>query len=263
MPTFDTSSIKPLRTNNIYNSILDGAKSKRKKIALLIDPDKFNPSALKNAIAAGVDFIFVGGSLLSQGSLQQCIKAIKKTTHIPLVLFPGATDQIDPLADGILFLSLISGRNPDNLIGKHVISAPLLKKTSLEIIPTGYMLIDGGNSTSASYMSNTIPIPYNKSDIAVCTAMAGEMLGLKLIYMDTGSGALKHVSANMIKEVKKNMDIPLIIGGGIKTPQDAYDICTAGADIIVIGTIAEQSPELIMELVSAVNQSSNYIASLK
>jgi phosphoglycerol geranylgeranyltransferase len=252
------------RPANIYNVIVEGAAKKKKKVALLIDPDKFKSTVgLQNGIDAGVDFVFAGGSLLSQGSLQRCVEIIKKTTDIPLVLFPGSTDQIDPNADGILFLSLISGRNPDNLIGKHVISAPVLKKTALEIIPTGYMLIDGGNSTSASYMSNTIPIPYSKNDIAVCTAMAGEMLGLKLIYLDTGSGALKHVSANMIKEVKKNIDAPLIIGGGIKTPQDAYDICTAGADVIVIGTIAEQSPELISEIVSAVNQSSAYIASLK
>jgi len=249
---------------NIYESIVEGVKNKRKKLALLIDPDKFKSTkALTNGIEAGVDFIFAGGSLLSRGSLQRCVEIIKKTTDIPLVLFPGSTDQIDPNADGILFLSLISGRNPDNLIGKHVISAPLLKKTSLEIIPTGYMLIDGGTSTSASYMSNTVPIPYTKKDIAVCTAMAGEMLGLKLIYLDTGSGALNHVSANMIKEVKKNIGIPLIIGGGIKTPEDAYDICTAGADMIVIGTVAEQSPELISEIVSAVNQSSAYIAGLK
>ncbi len=256
--------LKPVGMSAIYDSIIDGVKKKRKKIALLIDPDKFkSATALKNGIAAGVDYIFVGGSLLSEGSLQRCVETIKKTTDIPLVLFPGSTDQIDPHADGILFLSLISGRNPDNLIGKHVASAPILKKTSLEIIPTGYMLIDGGNITSASYMSNTIPIPFNKSDIAVCTAMAGEMLGLKLIYLDTGSGALKHVSPAMVKEVKKNINIPLIAGGGIKTAENAYDLCTAGADMIVIGTVAEQSPELISEIASAVRQSSDYIAATK
>lgn len=249
---------------HIYESIVDSVKKKKKKLALLIDPDKFkSDKTLKAAMEAGVDFIFVGGSLLSQGSLQHCVESIKKNTNIPLVLFPGATDQIDPHADGILFLSLISGRNPDNLIGKHVISAPLLKKTSLEIIPTGYMLIDGGSSTSASYMSNTMPIPYSKNDIAVCTAMAGEMLGLKLIYLDTGSGAPKHVPESMIAEVKKNINIPLIVGGGIKTPENAYDICTAGADILVIGTVAEQSPRLIFEITSAVHQSSDYISSLK
>ena len=263
IPTFDNYQNTGM-SHIIYKSIVESVSKKRKRIALLIDPDKFkSDTILKNGIAAGVDFIFVGGSLLSQGSLQRCVEIIKKTTDIPLVLFPGATDQIDPHADGILFLSLISGRNPDNLIGKHVISAPLLKKTSLEIIPTGYMLIDGGSSTSASYMSNTIPIPYTKSDIAVCTAMAGEMLGLKLIYLDTGSGSHKPVSTTMVRDVKKNIDIPLIVGGGIRTAENAYDICTAGADMIVIGTVAEQSPELIMELVSAVHQSSDYIASLK
>jgi phosphoglycerol geranylgeranyltransferase len=251
-------------SSNIYESLVDGVKKKRKKLALLIDPDKFNSvSALKSGVEAGVDFIFVGGSILTKGSLQRCVEIIKKTTDIQLVLFPGSPDQIDPNADAILFLSLISGRNADNLIGKHVISAPILKKTSLEIIPTGYMLIDGGSITSASYMSNTLPIPHNKSDIAACTAMAGEMLGLKLIYLDTGSGAHKHVSVKMIQEVKKNINIPLIIGGGIKTAENAYDICTAGADLLVIGTIAEHSPGIIPELVSAVHQSSNYIAAAK
>src|ERR1700722_7046245 len=234
------------RPTKIYNSIIEGAAKKKKKVALLIDPDKFKSTVgLQNGIEAGVDFIFAGGSLLSQGSLQRCVEIVKKTTDTPLILFPGSTDQIDPNADGILFLSLISGRNSDNLIGKHVISAPVLKKTDLEIIPTGYMLIDGGSSTSAAYMSNTLPIPYTKSDIAACTALAGEMLGLKLIYLDTGSGALKPVSEKMIKEVKKNISIPLIVGGGIKNPETAYSLCCAGADMLVIGTVAEQSPELI------------------
>ncbi len=253
--------VKPV---SIYQTIEEGVKSRKKKLALLIDPDKFkSTAALTNGIEAGVDYILVGGSILTKGSLQRCVETIKKTTDIPLILFPGSPDQIDPHADGILFLSLISGRNPDNLIGKHVLSAPVLKKTNLEIIPTGYMLIDGGSSTSAAYMSNTLPIPHNKSDIAVCTAMAGEMLGLKLIYLDTGSGALKPVSEKMIKEVKKNINIPLIIGGGIKTAETAYDLCVAGADLLVIGTIAEQSPESISEIVSAVHQSSTYIAAAK
>jgi phosphoglycerol geranylgeranyltransferase len=252
-----------MRTD-IYTSIIEGVERKKKKLALLIDPDKFHTTtALDNAIKAGVDYIFVGGSLLTKGSLQRCVEAFKKKTTLPLVLFPGSPDQIDPHADAILFLSLISGRNADNLIGKHVLSAPVLKKTSLEIIPTGYMLIDGGSSTSASYMSNTLPIPYHKNDIAVCTAMAGEMLGLKLIYMDTGSGAPKPVAEKMVKAVKKAIDIPLIIGGGIRSAEAAYDLCVAGADLLVIGTIAEQSPETIAEIASAVHQSSNYLAAAK
>ena len=243
----------------IYSSILQGSKSRRKKLALLIDPDKFqSTTVIENAVDAGVDYILVGGSLLSIGGLQRCVEIIKETTDIPLILFPGSTDQVTPNADGILFLSLISGRNPDNLIGRHVISAPILKKTSLEIIPTGYMLIEGGSSTSAAYMSNTMPIPCNKTDIAVCTAMAGEMLGLKLIYLDTGSGALNYVPTSMVKHVKKNIGIPLIVGGGIKNPEHAYNVCIAGADIVVIGTVAEQSPEMISEIANAVHQTANH-----
>lgn len=237
---------------SIYHSILKGD---RKKLALLIDPDKFRSAEIL-AIAedAGVDFLFIGGSLISKGNFHKCAEEIKKKSKLPLVIFPGNTDQVDPNADGILFLSLISGRNADNLIGKHVIAAPMLKRTSLEIIPTGYMLIDGGKVTAATYMSNTVPIPADKADIAACTALAGEMLGLKLIYMDAGSGAEHHIPTVMIKEVKKNITIPLIIGGGIRTPEQAYTICSAGADMLVIGTAAEQSPELIKQMAEAVRQ---------
>ncbi|HXB12684.1 MAG TPA: geranylgeranylglyceryl/heptaprenylglyceryl phosphate synthase [Bacteroidia bacterium] len=235
-------------------------KSAKKKMALLIDPDKFESvEVIYAAEEAGVDYLFVGGSLISKGNFHNCVETIKKSTKLPLIIFPGNTDQLDPAADAILFLSLISGRNADNLIGKHVIAAPLLKKTSLEIIPTGYMLIDGGKITTATYMSNTVPIPSDKPDIAACTAMAGEMLGLKLIYMDAGSGALKHIPYTMIKEVKKNISIPLIIGGGIRTPEEAYKVCAAGADMIVIGTAAEQSSDLIGQMAKAVSQAKNIL----
>lgn len=236
---------------HLYQSI---SGSTRKKLALLIDPDK--QKSVKHidlSPASGIDFIFIGGSLLSKGSLHKCVEEVKKKTTLPVILFPGSIDQIDPLADGLLFLSLISGRNADNLIGKHVQAAPILKKTSLEILPTGYMLIDGGKITTASYISNTLPIPADKPDIAACTALAGEMLGLKLIYMDTGSGAHNHVPLGMIKEVKKNITIPLIVGGGIRNPEDAYNIAAAGADMLVIGTIAEESPELVTQIAKAVH----------
>jgi phosphoglycerol geranylgeranyltransferase len=238
----------------IYNSITAGHSERKKKLALLIDPDKFTPTdILKKAETVGVDYLFVGGSLLSKGNFSKCVEAIKQHTKLPVIIFPGHIDQVSPEADGILFLSLISGRNAENLIGKHVLAAPMLKKTKLEIIPTGYMLIDGGKVTTATYMSNTVPIPHDKNDIAACTALAGEMLGLKLIYMDTGSGADRHVSLKMIKEVKKNISIPLIIGGGIRTPEDAYEVCKAGADMIVIGTIAEESPQLVEQIAKAVH----------
>src|SRR5579885_1012111 len=152
--------------NSLYQSITDNAK---KKLALLIDPDKFaSANMLKLADEAGVDYLFIGGSLISKGNFHKCVDTIKKSSKLPLIIFPGHTDQVDPAADGILFLSLISGRNAENLIGKHVVAAPILKKTSLEIIPTGYMLIDGGKVTTATYMSNTVPIPADKPDIASC-----------------------------------------------------------------------------------------------
>ena len=236
--------------NLIYQSIEDG----KKKLALLIDPDKYKSvKQLDLSPTSGIDYVFVGGSLLSKGNLHRCVEELKKITTLPIVLFPGSVEQIDPAADAILFLSLISGRNPDNLIGKHVQAAPILKRTNLEVIPTGYMLIDGGKITTAAYISSTLPIPSDKPDIAACTALAGEMLGLKLIYMDTGSGALHHVPINMIKEVKKNLSIPLIVGGGIRTPEDAYNVVSAGADMLVIGTVAEESPETVSQIAKAVH----------
>jgi len=237
--------------HTLLESIQAGGK---KKLALLIDPDKYKKVANLNlSEQSGIDYIFIGGSLIAKGNLQRCVDEVRKLSKLPIVLFPGNVDQIAPNADAILFLSLISGRNADNLIGKHVQAAPILKKTSLEIIPTGYMLIDGGKITTAAYISSTLPIPADKPDIAACTALAGEMLGLKLIYMDTGSGAIKHVSPKMIKEVKKNINIPLIVGGGIRTPEDAYNVISAGADMIVIGTIAEEQPELVQQIAKAVH----------
>jgi putative glycerol-1-phosphate prenyltransferase len=151
-------------------------------------------------------------------------------------------------ADAILFLSLISGRNPDFLIGQHVISAPILKKSSLEILPTGYILVDSGKQTTVSYMSNTTPIPHDKPEIAACTAMAGEMLGLKLMYLDAGSGAQRAISPKMISIVRKSVDVPLIVGGGIRSANEAYEAMLAGADTIVIGNGIEKNPALLAEV---------------
>lgn len=180
-----------------------------------------------------------------------CISALKKSTSIPVVIFPGSTMQINPNADAILFLSLISGRNAEMLIGKHVIAAPYIRNTSLEVIATGYMLIGSDKPTAVSYMSNSIPIPYDKDDIALCTAMAGEMLGLKMIYMDAGSGAEKHVSLTMIEKVKKNISVPLIVGGGINSAEKASNIYHAGADMIVVGNAVEKNQSLIRRLADA------------
>jgi putative glycerol-1-phosphate prenyltransferase len=165
--------------------------------------------------------------------------------------------QINDKADAIFFLSLISGRNPEMLIGQHVLAAPYLKASSLEILPTGYILIDGGTQTTVSYISNTTPIPANKPDIAACTAMAGEMLGLQVIYMDAGSGAKNSIDEKIISVVRKNTNVPLIVGGGILTTQKAVANCFAGADIIVVGNAAEKNPSLILDMANAIHQVSN------
>ena len=242
--------------NQNSKHILETFSKGTKKFAVLIDPDKFDislHSSLFKYIDQGlIDYVFVGGSLLTEDYLEKWIDLIKKHSNIPVILFPGNTLQICPKADAILFLSLISGRNPEMLIGKHIIAAPYLKSTQLEVIPTGYMLIDSGKPTAASYMSNSQPIPADKHDIAVCTAMAGEMLGLKVIYLDAGSGAYQPVSQKMIQEVKKNISVPLIVGGGIDSPKKAEIACEAGADIIVVGNAIEKNLHIIPSIASVV-----------
>jgi phosphoglycerol geranylgeranyltransferase len=244
---------------NIYNTICDLKAKNKKAFAVLIDPDKLDESALDRTIQlakeAMVDFFFIGGSLVVTNTLDAFTTKIKSKCDIPVVLFPGSPDQITSKADALLYLSLISGRNSELLIGQHVISAASVKQSGLEIIPVGYMLIDGGTPTTVSYISNTNPIPSNKKDIAVCTAMAGEMLGLKVIYMDAGSGAQRAIPQEMIAQVSKHIDIPLIIGGGITTPQKAMENCKAGADIIVVGNAIEKDPQLIIDIAAAVHQS--------
>lgn len=228
-----------------------------KGLAMLLDPDKVNLGEVKalvaKAEATAVDYFFVGGSLLTQGGIHELVRELKLFTQIPVILFPGSVYQIVPQADAILFLSLISGRNPELLIGQHVIAAPLLKGSDIEVIATGYMLIDSGRPTTAHYISNTHPIPYNKPDIALCTAMAGEYLGLKVIYMDGGSGAEKPLSEEMVRTVSKGISVPLIIGGGIRSAEEAVKIWDAGADIIVIGNALEQQTEgtLLEDLAAA------------
>jgi putative glycerol-1-phosphate prenyltransferase len=242
---------------NIYSSIVAKKKAGKKMLAVLIDPDKSSPAECVEfaAIAqqAGVDFFFVGSSILTTDSFDSCIEILKRSSDIPVVIFPGNTMQVSPSADAILFLALISGRNPDLLIGKHVLAAPMIRQNNLEAISTGYMLIDSGTPTSVSYMSYTFPIPHDKNDIASCTAMAGELLGMKMIYMDGGSGARFCVSPSMIAEVRKTIDIPLIIGGGIRDGNKAAELCNAGADIIVIGNVTEKDPEIIFEISQSIH----------
>lgn len=242
----------------MIQQLIDQKIKKNKKLfALLIDPDHHNDQSIielvQNANQSKVDLIFVGGSLLNS-SINQSLQLIKNNTSIPVVLFPGSLLQVSSEADGILLLSLISGRNPDLLIGNHVIAASHIKKSRLEVLPTGYILVEGGKSTSVEYMSNTKPIPADKTDIAVATAIAGEMLGLKLIYLEAGSGAKSSLADEMIRQVKNNINIPLIVGGGIKNEQDIQRIINAGADIIVAGTILEKDSSLLASLVQAVHK---------
>ncbi|HEC41588.1 MAG TPA: geranylgeranylglyceryl/heptaprenylglyceryl phosphate synthase [Bacteroides sp.] len=226
----------------IYSSILDKLKT-GKLFSLLVDPDKHDRNSLRaigeTASPETVDFILVGGSLVS-GSVDETVSMLKESTNLPVILFPGNVLQISPLADGILLLSLISGRNPEFLIGNHVIAAPVLRKTELEIIPTGYILVENGRTTSVEYMSNTKPIPSDKIDLAVATAIAGEMLGHKLIYLEAGSGAKENINAGMIREIRLQISIPLIVGGGIHTPDQIRETYKAGADIIVVGSAIEK-----------------------
>ena len=242
---------------NVYQYIQNNRKAGKKLFAILIDPDKQSKEELKQIVekakSAKVDLFFVGGSLLTNNSLDSCLEILKRNSDIPVVLFPGNAMQVNDKADAILFLSLISGRNAEMLIGKQVITAPILKQSSLEVLSTGYMLIDSGKPTTVSYMSNTTPIPYEKNAVAACTAMAGEMLGLKCIFMDGGSGALTPISEKMINTVRQSIDTPLIIGGGISSGKKAAANCQAGADIIVVGNAIEKDENLIEEIANAIH----------
>jgi putative glycerol-1-phosphate prenyltransferase len=243
--------------SSIYMAITSRKAMGKKSFAVLIDPDKVSlkdiDTLVKKATEAAVDFFFVGGSLVLSEHLDDCVQQIKKNSTIPVILFPGSPTQISKNADALLYLSLISGRNPELLIGQHVTSASMIKNSGLEIMPTGYMLIDGGAPTTVSYISNSTPIPANKNDIALATALAGEMLGMKLIYMDAGSGAQTPITESLIKTVAKNISIPLIVGGGIREAEKAYLNCKAGADVIVVGNAIEKDLSLIKEMSAAVH----------
>ncbi|WBM73487.1 geranylgeranylglyceryl/heptaprenylglyceryl phosphate synthase [Saprospira grandis] len=247
--------LKGLANFPLYQNLLAAKAQKQKGFALLIDPDKLKTKELnetiERAVWAGVDYFFVGGSLLLNDALEEVVALLKSQTDIPVFLFPGSLRQISHNADALLLLSLISGRNPDLLIGQHVEAAAYLRKSPLEILPTGYMLIDGGKPTSVSYISNTQPIPANKEDIAICTALAGQLLGLKLIYMDAGSGALQPISSQMIEAVSSAIELPLIVGGGIRNAEKVAQNIQAGADLVVVGNALEKAPQLMAEMVAA------------
>lgn len=238
------------------------SKEGKRSLGILLDPDKVtdNTSCIRlvnMCVENKVDYILVGGSLMARNNFSHIIHLVKSNSTLPVIIFPGSYYQIDSEADAIFFLSLISGRNPELLIGQHVIAAPILKRTNLEIIPIGYMLVNSGQATSASYMSNTIPIPTDKISIAVSTAIAGEMLGLRAIYMDAGSGAEKPIPQKAIAAVKKNISVPLIIGGGINSVSKAAQALEAGADMLVLGNGVEENPELLIEISERIDAINN------
>lgn len=247
----------------VYFKLLKESRNGSKRLVVLIDPDDIDERRLGKLIEiserAQIDYFFVGGSLILRDNLNDCVSFIKQHSQIPVILFPGSNLQINHDADALLFLSLISGRNAEALIGQHVVAAPYLKESSLEVISTGYILIDGGVPTTVSYMSCSTPIPSDKPEIAVCTALAGQMLGMKLIYMDAGSGAKMPVSYEMISQVRNNIEIPLIVGGGIKTPEKAEANCEAGADIIVIGNALEKDPGILTEISLVIHSNQSVI----
>jgi len=239
----------------LHQQLQESKAKGQKKMAVLFDPAKMRfekmNQTLELAADLNIDYFFIGGSLIVNNMLDEVLASIRQRCSIPLVLFPGSSFQLSYKADALLFLSLISGRNPELLIGQHVIAAPFLKMSPLEIISTGYLLIDGGVQTSVQYMSNTYPIPAQKADIAVCTALAGEMLGLKLMYLDAGSGAKNPISSAMIEAVSNAVSVPVIVGGGIRTPEKVAENYRAGADVVVVGTALESDPSLMREMAAA------------
>lgn len=224
---------------------------------VLIDPDKLDRSRLMRLAERcgeeGVDALLVGTSFLMNELLDEVVKAIKSVCDLPVILFPGSSHHLSKHADAILFLSLISGRNPELLIGEHVKAAPFIKRFGIEAIPTGYMLIESGSYTSVEFMSGTRPLPRDKYDIACAHAIAAELLGMRCVYLEAGSGAKLPVPSEMISAVRSQVEIPIIVGGGIRSPEVAREKVEAGADFIVTGNVLEKDPKLLSEFVSAVH----------
>jgi len=241
---------------NIYNHIVESQQENKKLLAVLLDPDQCRGSLLASTIAAlksnVPDFIFVGGSHILS-STDSLIELLKEETKAGVILFPGNASQFSTHADALLYLSLLSGRNAEFLIGQHITSALAIKSSEIEVIPTGYLLIDGGKPSSVEYISNTRPIPRDKNEIALSTSVAAELLGMKLIYLEAGSGANNPVNAEMIETVKSGLSIPLIVGGGIKTTGQLKIAYEAGADLVVVGNIFELNPSLIADFVDCKN----------
>ncbi len=242
---------------SILQSLIQQKKINQKGLAVLIDPDQHGEKTnqiFELSKNLNIDLFLVGGSLLSAGITEKCVSDLKKLGAKSVVLFPGNEIQLCKDADALLFMSLISGRNPEFLIGKQVVAAPWIKNSNIEPIPTGYMLIDSGNITSALYMSGTLPIPNNKPDIAAATALAGQYLGMQVIYLDAGSGAQNCVNSEIIQAVNANSNCVLFVGGGIKTAKQAVNAWNNGADYIVVGNGVFENTQILKDLSDALNQ---------
>ncbi|MEM6844834.1 MAG: geranylgeranylglyceryl/heptaprenylglyceryl phosphate synthase [Bacteroidota bacterium] len=245
--------------DGLYPELLHRRQLQQKSLAAFIDPDQIGEVAdVLRLISWGVqyqiDYFLVGGSLITTNNLGEVIRTIKDECSIPAILFPGSNLQIEASADAIFLLSIISGRNPDLLIGQHVVAAPVLKRSPLEILSTGYILVNTGSIASTTYLSHTTPIPYDKASVAACTAMAGEMLGLKLIYLDAGIEAERMIDSRMISAVRKSIDVPLIVGGGISNRYKASRAYEAGADMLVINSSDLTFEKVLPEISEVVQQ---------
>ncbi len=234
-----------------YQDSIHKKSVNQKQLALLVDPDKYSQESLALFVELAKetlpDCIMVGGSLVA-GSVEQVVQYIKSHTNIPVVLFPGNSHQLCNEADALLLLLLLSGRNADFLIGQHVVAAKAIRDSGIESISTGYILIDGGCSTSVEYMSNTKPIPRDKVEIIVATAIAGELIGNRMVYLEAGSGAINPVSKEAIQAVRQAISLPIIVGGGIRTVEQAKDAYLAGADMIVVGNALEKDRFFMRDL---------------
>jgi putative glycerol-1-phosphate prenyltransferase len=249
----------------IYNQILAKIKDKGAAYLVLLDPDKLSGDKtiefLNHCTMAGVDGFLIGGSLMMSGNFEAMIEKVKQFTDLPAIIFPGSIDQISPRADAILFLSVVSGRNADHLIGRHVIASPMIKRSGIEPISTGYILVESGITTTAVYMSGSMPLPRNKPEIAAATALASEYLGMKLIYLEAGSGAEESVPDDMIKAVANVCSVPVIVGGGIRSPLVAREKVESGANIIVTGNYFEDEAnwDMIKEFSNAIHHKNSIV----
>ena len=248
-----------MKMHKIYPDLVEAKRKGEKLLAVLLDPDKISlaelPNLIKQIQSAEVDILLVGGSTVELGLTEKLIERIKALSLIPVILFPGDYTQITENADAILFLSLLSGRNPEYLIEQQLKAVPMLEKCDFEIIPTGYILIDGGRESAVQRVSETLPIPQNQVEKIVCTAKAAMYLGKQLVYLEAGSGAINSVDNEIIKQVSAQVDIPIIVGGGIKNRTQLLEAYENGADIVVIGTAFEKDHSVLHELILKKNES--------